>query len=231
MEVLAKKKIIFIIVEGPSDQEALGLLLNKFFYQSNVVVHVTYGDITSKTGVNPENIRKHVAAHVKKYAEQYYLKQKDFQEIIHIIDTDGTFISDDYVVEDENLSKTMYLLDFIKTHNKKNIVNRNYNKKKNVNKLYTTPKVWNIPYSAYYMSCNLNHVLYDKLNTTDEEKEKDAHNFTAKYRNDIEGFIKYMTESSFSKTEEYMDTWEFIKKDKHSLERYTNLGVRLLKEL
>ena len=78
MEVLAKKKIIFIIVEGPSDQEALGLLLNKFFYQSNVVVHVTYGDITSKTGVNPENIRKHVAAHVKKYAEQYYLKQKDF---------------------------------------------------------------------------------------------------------------------------------------------------------
>ena len=69
------------------------------------------------------------------------------------------------------------------------------------------------------------------MNTTDEEKEKDAHNFTAKYRNDIEGFIKYMTESSFSKTEEYMDTWEFIKKDKHSLERYTNLGVRLLKEL
>ena len=31
-----------------------------------------------------------------------------------------------------------------------------------------------MPYRAYYMSANLDHVLYDKLNSSDKDKENDA---------------------------------------------------------
>lgn len=230
MKLLAKRKVVFIIVEGPSDQDALGLLLSKIFDPNKVVMHVMYGDITSRNGVIPENIRECIAKEVKRYANQYRLKSSDFQEIIHIIDMDGTYISDDYVLEDEKLNKTIYSLDFIKTYDSQAIINRNLNKRKNVNKLHETPVIWGIPYSAYYMSCNLDHVLYNKLNSTDEEKENDSHQFARQYRSNIDEFKKYMTESNFSIIGEYLDTWKFIKKDKHSLERYTNLGVRLLKE-
>lgn len=35
------------------------------------------------------------------------------------------------------------------------------------------------------MSCNLDHVLYGKLNSTDDMKKKDSQNFAKKYRDDI----------------------------------------------
>lgn len=54
---MARKKIVFVIVEGPSDQDALEVLLNKLFDKSRVHVHVTYGDITSKYGKRNTNLR------------------------------------------------------------------------------------------------------------------------------------------------------------------------------
>ena len=46
---MASKKIIYIIVEGPSDFEALGVILTRFYeiYSNEVYVEVTHGDRTS----------------------------------------------------------------------------------------------------------------------------------------------------------------------------------------
>jgi len=83
----------------------------------------------------------------------------------------------------------------------------------------------NIPYQVYYLSCNLDHALYGKLNSSDAEKEDDAHKFSKKYNDDIAGFIDFISESGFSKCGDYLESWRFIKESKHSLERYTNLGI------
>lgn len=53
---MAKRKIVFVIVEGPSDDEALGVLLSKIYDRDSVYVHIMYGDITTQAGVNSSNI-------------------------------------------------------------------------------------------------------------------------------------------------------------------------------
>lgn len=77
------------------------------------------------------------------------------------------------------------------------------------------------------MSCNLDHVLYNKQNSSDEEKEKDALAFAKRYRQDVEGFVKFIAESDFSVSSNYVESWNYIKQDVHSLERHTNLGLCL----
>lgn len=82
-----------------------------------------------------------------------------------------------------------------------------------------------IPYQAYYMFSNLDHVLYGKLNSSDTDKENDAYQFALKYKDDIDGFLTFISDSDFSKMDSYQASWGFIKKDLHSLERFTNLGM------
>ena len=81
------------------------------------------------------------------------------------------------------------------------------------------------------MSCNLDHVLYDKRNSTDEEKENDAYAFAKKYKNDVVSFMNYMCGSAFSVKGDFKDSWEFIEKDMRSIERYTNLPICLESEM
>lgn len=218
VRVLAHKKIVFVIVEGPSDQDALELLLNNIFDNNRVFVHVTYGDITSKKGNNSSNIIKKVTEEIKKYANNNHFSKVHFRQVIHVIDMDGAYVSEDCIIEDSTAEQVIYSLDSIKTCNKQGIVQRNMIKSKNIDKLSETPVIWGeIPYSVYYMSCNLDHVLYNKLNSSDEEKEKDSYNFALKYKSDIDGFKEFVSKSDFSVNEDYLSSWKYIKEDKHSL--------------
>ena len=71
---MARKKVVFIIVEGPSDQDALETLLTKIFDSKAVIVKVMHGDITTNLDVTPENIKKKLAEAIKSYASQFGLK-------------------------------------------------------------------------------------------------------------------------------------------------------------
>lgn len=221
---MAGKKIIFVIVEGPSDEEALGVLLNRIYDKNVVYVHVMHCDITTELGVSSNNIVAKIGNLVKEYAGRTF-KSTDFSEIIHIADTDGAFIPNDAVVEDVSAAKPHYSLTEIHTSRKGRIEERNRCKRENLNRLVSTPKIWNIPYRIYYMSRNLDHALYGKLNSTDEGKETDSFEFARKYRDDIQGFIKFITQSRFSVLQNYPESWQFIREELHSLERYTNLGL------
>ena len=77
------------------------------------------------------------------------------------------------------------------------------------------------------MSCNLDHVLHNKQNSSDEEKVKDAVAFVRRYRQDTDGFVKFLAESDFSVTSDYVDSWNYIKQELNSLERHTNFGICL----
>lgn len=224
---MARKKIVFVIVEGPSDDEALGVLLEKVFNSSTVFVYITHGDITSKPGTDPSRIIAAVGDLVKGYARSNHMNNTHFQEIIHIVDTDGAYIPNECVVEDPSAEKAVYTLTEIRTSNVEGMLHRNVIKSRCLNRLSGIPKIWGVPYQAYYMSCNMDHVLHNKQNSSDEEKEKDALMFAKRYKQDIEGFIKFIAESDFSVRSNYVESWNYIKQERHSLERHTNLGLCL----
>ena len=222
---VARKKILFVIVEGPSDEEALGLLLSRIYTTREIFVKIMHGDITTQKGVNPSNILSKIGNVVKAYAKTEKFGKRDFAGIIHIVDTDGAYIPDTSIVKDAEAVKTLYAGTEIRTEHPNNIMQRNNQKRSILNLLCTCPEIWGLPYQIFYMSCNLDHVLHNKQNSTDEEKKTDAFAFAKAYRDKIPEFIKFISDSPFSVCTSYDDSWRYIKEGLHSLERHTNLGL------
>lgn len=223
---MARKKIVLVIVEGPSDDSALGVILNRLFDKNKVHIEIMYGDITTDMNIDPVDIAKALGEVVKRYADSMHFKQLHFQQVIHLIDMDGAYIPDDCVIDNPDAEKPVYTLTNIQTAKRDLLLRRNKHKQSKIERICGLQKVWgSIPYRAYYMSSNLDHVLYGKLNSSDEDKENDAYAFAKRYKDDIDGFLKYISDSDFSRMEGYKESWTFIKKECHSLERYTNLGL------
>ena len=231
MKHLARKKVVLVIVEGASDDTALGVALNQVFDKDSVYIYIMHGDITTRKGVNSQNVVSKIGDSVKGYAKSQHYKASDFKQIIHIVDTDAAYISDSNIIEDTTLEEVIYEEDGIHTANVEAIKERNKTKRDNLYRLRTQGKVWGVPYRVYYMSCNLDHVLHNKRNSTDDEKENDAYAFAKKYKGDRDGFVKFITESSFSVMGDFKESWNFIEKGMSSIERYTNLCICIKKEI
>ena len=228
---MARKKIVLVIVEGPSDDTALGIALNRIYDRDFVYVHIMHGDITPRQGVTPVNIVSKIGNDVRDYAKSNHYKAADFKQIIHIVDTDGAYIPDTCIMENLEVEQPRYESDGIYTARVEGIIDRNIRKRENLYRLRTCASIWNIPYRVYYMSCNLDHVLYNKRNSTDEEKETNAYTFARKYRKDRERFVDFICNSSFSANGDFKKSWEHIETDLNSLERYTNLCICIREEL
>ncbi len=223
---MARKKIVFVIVEGPSDDAALGVILVRLYDKNAVHVEITHGDITSDRTVTPQNIAAKIGNMVRGYARSNHYKAADFQEVIHLIDMDGAYIPDEAIVLDAEREEPFYTTTGIWTARPEQMIKRNQRKRENIDRICSISKVWGaVPYRAYYLSSNLDHVLYDKLNSSDEEKERDAYVFAKKYRDQPNAFLTFISDSGFSVCGDYKKSWDFIKEEKHSLERHTNLGL------
>lgn len=223
---MARKKIIYVIVEGPSDDEALGVILNRLYDKNAVHVEIAHGDITSELSTSPEKIAAKLGNLIRGYAKSNHYKASDFQEVIHLIDMDGAYIPESAIIEDMNADRPIYTATEIRTSKPVQLIARNKRKCENINRICLMNKIWgSVPYSAYYMSSNLDHVLYNKLNSTDDEKERDAAEFAKKYKDHLNDFLVFISESDFSVCDDFKDSWEYIKIDNHSLERHTNLGI------
>ena len=95
------KKIVLFIVEGITDEMSLSLILSKLIDDSSVQFHVINQDITADFNSNSQNIIRKIDGEVKKFlAQNNGLKKTDIKEIIHLVDTDGAFIKEDFVLED-----------------------------------------------------------------------------------------------------------------------------------
>lgn len=223
---MTRKKIVFVIVEGPSDDEALGVIFSRLFDKNVIYVEIIHGDITSDLSVSAQNIAAKIGDLVRKYASSNHYTVSDFQEVIHLIDMDGAYIAETDIVEDKSLNKAVYSTSKIYTNKRLQLIARNKRKGENIDRLSSMSKTWrSVPYSAYYMSSNLDHVLYNKLNSSDADKEKDAYKFTKKYKDHLDDFLIFISDSDFSVCNNYGESWKFIKEGQHSLQRYTNLGI------
>ncbi|SFH89803.1 hypothetical protein SAMN05216405_6153 [Lachnospiraceae bacterium NLAE-zl-G231] len=228
---MARKKIVLVIVEGPSDEVALGMALSQIYDKDFIYIHIMHGDITTRRGVSSKNIVAKLGNEVTAYAKSQHYKASDFKQIIHIVDTDGAYIPDDNIMEKENYLDIQYENDGIYTNNKASVMTRNQQKRDNLYRLRSCGIIWTIPYSLYYMSCNLDHVLYDKQNSTDKDKENDAYVFAKKYKGKVESFKEFICKSPFSVTGDYKGSWDYIEKDLNSVNRYTNLCICIENEL
>lgn len=226
---MAKKKVMLFIVEGPTDETSLSTVLNRIFNSSTVKFQVVYGDILTRDFTVSDKIVAAVWEQVKAFMGDIY-KKSDICRIVHLADIDGVYIPDTAIVRDalmEPKAPPFYTDTQIRTPNVDGIRDRNRRKRDNINRLSARPKISGVPYSMYYFSLNLDHVLHGKTNLSDWEKMQCAEEFDLKYGDDPNGFIRFMKESSFSVCDDYRRSWTFIKKELHSLERYSNFGIEL----
>lgn len=133
------------IVEGPSDEAALGSIMKEYFSNNEVQFVVVYGDITLQDYVSSDNILTKINERVESVKKKYRYFHDDFIMIIHIADTDGVFISETDVKE-ADVEEVRYYEDHIDVKNVKAIVNRNKRKGSILYKLRKTGKVNGIPY-------------------------------------------------------------------------------------
>lgn len=205
--------------------------MNQIFDKDKVHVHIMHGDITTRKGVRSDNIVAKIGDEVRKYANSNHYTSRHFKQIIHIVDMDGAYLPKENVILDLEHDKISYESDGIHTPDQQGIIERNKQKTDNLYRLRGTGQIWQVPYRVYYMSCNLDHVLHNKRNSTDDEKETDAYAFAKKYKNDVEGFVNFICNSDFSVNVDYKESWAYIEDGLNSINRYTNLCICIMEEI
>ena len=219
------KKVILFLVEGASDLTSLEFIDN-INTDKTIKFQITSGDVTSKLNITPQNCREEVNKILLSFLERSKLRKTDIIKIIHILDIDGVYIPEINIIEDKNIKKFLYTINGIVAPSKENVQKRNESKKQIVEKLLVTSKINSIPYEMYYMSCNLEHVLHDKLEDISEDEKKELANKFADrfYEKEIE-FIDFINNKDFKVLGDYKATWDFIKKDLNSVNRYSNFWL------
>lgn len=225
---MARKKVVLFIVEGITEQESLELLLDECIKDDNrIIFQVVGGDVTSSQDIETSNIKKKITDIIKDGGKRKF-KPSDYLEIIHLVDMDAAFISQDSIYLDESLSKFVYKNDGIYAKNIERVVKRNEKKKSLLNLLSSTNKVYgSVLYRVFYFSCNMEHVLHNDIEVEEESKMEYAEEFQDKYIEDLDGFIDLMCKSGFSVNKDYKESWEFIKKNNNSIKRFTNFNILL----
>jgi len=219
------KKVILFLVEGASDLTSLEFIDN-INTNETIKFQITSGDVTSKLNITPQNCREEINKILLSFLERSKLRKTDIIKIIHILDIDGVYIPEINIIEDKNIKKFLYTINGIVAPSKENVQKRNESKKQIVEKLLVTSKINSIPYEIYYMSCNLEHVLHDKLEDISEDEKKELANKFADrfYEKEIE-FIDFINNKDFKVLGDYKATWDFIKKDLNSVNRYSNFWL------
>lgn len=219
-----EKKVVAVIVEGPSDEAALGSIMKEYFADDEVQFVVVHGDITTEDYTSVENVISKINNLIDVVKQRYGYSVEDFMRIIHIADTDGAFIKDKVIYADVN--SVQYYTDRIETKNVECIIDRNKRKAEILFKLYSSGKINGITYRIYFNSCNLEHVLYNELKDfTAEEKEEMSDDFAELYEGRLDEFIDFISDKSIAVEGSYKQTWKFIEKGTNSLNRYSNMHL------
>ena len=221
---MREKKVVAVIVEGPSDEAALGPSIRDFFMSDEVRFIVVHGDITTNGTLTHETIIAKISDLIHTIKIRYRYKNSDFLRIIQICDTDGAFASDSIMEAD--VGSVRYYTDHVEVRDADALRDRNERKAAVLFKLRTSGRINGIPYKIFYNSCNLEHVLYGKLrHINSREKVRLADDFAEKYDGNLEAFIQFISSPEVAVPGTYRDTWEFIEEENNSLNRHTNIHL------
>lgn len=153
-------------------------------------------------------------------------KESDILQIVHLIDTDGAFIPDN-LVKARTEKGIQYFEDHIETGEVKYIQGRNQKKSSVVASLCSTGKMKSkIPYSIYYFSRNMEHVLHNvATELTDDQKIELADAFADRYEENPMDFVAFIESEEVAVPGGYTQTWTFIREGTNSLNRHSNLRI------
>ncbi|MCI9565564.1 MAG: hypothetical protein HFG30_06105 [Eubacterium sp.] len=219
------KKVVIFIVEGQTDKRTLEKIFKKIYRNKNIHYEVTDGDITTNDKININNVENEIFNLINAYLKDQKLKVSDVWQIVHIFDMDGAYIPDDNIIEGSS-SKFVYSTTNISCNNIEKVKERNSKKRTIMDYLLKVSTIRNIPYKCYYLSSNLEHALYDKLNLSEEEKRDYADDSYDMFLDKEILFVEFLNKVVVNGVpDSFPSSWRYIKEELHSLERHTNLNL------
>lgn len=219
------KKAVVFIVEGNSDKKALEKIFQKIYSHKDIVFKFMDGDITSDENVDKTNVEDIIYAKVDEYRKYKKLYKSDILEIVHIFDTDGTYIPSEAIIKGET-SHFVYSEKQISCKNVDAVKKRNENKSAMMDYLLSLDNIKGIRYIGYFMSSNLDHSLYNEQNLPDELKGEYADAFYEVFQGKEKLFVDFLNDEVANGVPDiYQASWRYIKEGVHSLERHTNLHL------
>ena len=219
-----KKGVVLFVVEGISDKISLSLPMTGLLCSDRVQFAVMHGDCLNRTDGRTLAI---LQGCIHDICVKYNYRKSDFTHIIHIIDTDGSFIPDEKVIPSRT-SGTEYYSDRIITGEYTETVTRHHRRRAMAQRLSQVKTIMNIPYDVYYMSRNLEHVTQgDDGRVSSNHKVSYAEKFADKYAEDIYGFMEFLYAEKVAAKGDYETSWKHIFSGTNSLKRETNLNFFL----
>jgi len=233
------KKFILFLVEGKNDEREIGAILKTpCFDQYREKYKIWYcyykhngkygGDVTAAAGVTADNIQgrlNDILMSFRKVEGPYReIKVNDIQEFVQIVDMDGAFIPPQNVVRGNDNSFN-YTDNSIITSNVDGAIGRNRKKADILRKLSEISQVGNVPYSVYYASCNMDHVLFDKRNPPQNVKTGCAYHFIERCSSDPSVLNDSIFKQGIMAEGTYDRSWTYIQQGCNSLHRHTNINL------
>lgn len=233
------KKFILFLVEGKNDEREIEAILHTPCfdkYRDKYEVRYCYykcngksgGDVTAAAGVTADNIQgrlNDILLSFRKFDGPYHdIKVNDIQEFIQIVDLDGAFVSPEKIVKG-NDGDFYYTDTSIITSNVDGAIGRNRKKASILRKLSEISQVGNVPYSVYYVSCNMDHVLFDKRNPPPNVKTACAYHFIKRCSSDPSVLNDSIFKQGIMAEGTYDRSWTYIQQGCNSLHRHTNLNL------
>lgn len=239
---MMRKKFILFIVEGYNDKIEIDAMLHSPMFEQyrhsyEPFFYVTQGDVmmssikvrNKKVKVTSDNIQKaldDIVLNFRRTNGPYSnISVSDIHEVVQITDTDGAFIPNYRVIRDDNYVYCTYFDDCIKINNVDGIVGRNRRKAEIIRKLLNVKQIGNIPYSLYYVSCNMDHVLFNERNLSKNAKVENSKEFAFTCKKTPEHLSQNLFKSGIMADGSYEESWEIIQDGISSLGRYTNFNL------
>lgn len=238
-----EKRVVLILVEGPSDENAL---LEPMQAALNIAADdaspeartlAFHCDVTTVRPFSWEvslTVKDRVRDTVRQFvvdriATRHEYEWTDLDRIIHIVDLDGAFIPNECIVEGD-YDGFAYGLDSITAKDVSKVVDRNERKSAALLELAGTRELKHrkraVPYCVYFMSRNLEHALYGSAREFSDEEKKLSAAFGKKYRNDPKGFIGLLRNGDVRVPGDTAEeTWHYARKGTNSLHRGSNLHL------
>lgn len=225
------RKCILFVVEGKNDKTEVEAILHLPRFNNlrdKYKIFVVSADTDITTAGTKKQKNKNAISALNTISSKFYqkerLKEGDFQEIVQIVDLDGCFIPEENIIRGD-FSDFEYTDDTIVTSNVDGAIGRNRKKCDRIFELIDREKIGKVYYSIYYVSCNMDHLLFNSRYLSPLSKGTKALEFACECDKNPNYIDDIIFNNEIGVEGSYWDSWDFIQNDCESLQRHTNINI------